>query len=196
MGSGYEMIFSLVYSYYMAQQSNKKLIVIIDEPELHMHPALQAKLLEFILEISKDSQVFISTHSSLLIKQLSAFKNVKIMILRQQEIPVEMAERKLPYLSANETNFLAFSLATAEYHNDLYEYLKSLHGDGIGYKEFDKSYFVTEMGESASSPWMGNPNTVSIHTYIRNQIHHSNDNGNPKPSELRASIEKMRTFIE
>jgi AAA15 family ATPase/GTPase len=196
MGSGYEMIFSLVYSYFMAQQSKKKLIVIIDEPELHMHPALQAKLLDFILKISRDAQVFMSTHSSLLIKQLSAFNNVKIMILRQQESPLAMAKRKLPYLSANETNFLAFSLATAEYHNDLYEYLKSLHGDRISYKEFDKIFFVTKMGEKASSPWMGNPDAVSIHTFIRNQIHHSGDNGNPEPSELRASIEKMRTFID
>jgi len=88
MGSGYEMIFSLVYSYHMARQSGKQLIVLIDEPELHLHPALQEQLVSFILKTSKDSQIFMSTHSSLLIKQLSANDRVKIMILNKEDHPL------------------------------------------------------------------------------------------------------------
>lgn len=195
MGSGYEMIFSLVYSYHMALQSRKKLIILIDEPELHMHPALQEKLMAFILKISKNAQVFISTHSSLLIKQLSANDIVKIMILRHKEQPVAMEERKLPYLSANETNYLAFGLATEEYHNELYEYLKSMHGDTLAIKDFDRDFFIQEKSEAKTSPWRGYPNEVSIHTFLRNQIHHSADNGNPDPADLKASIIKMRLFI-
>jgi AAA15 family ATPase/GTPase len=195
MGSGYEMIFSLVYSYHMALQSKKKLIILIDEPELHMHPALQGKLIEFLLKISKDTQIFMSTHSSLLIKQLSANDNVKIMMLRQNEQPIPMEERKLPYLSANETNYLAFGLATVEYHNELYEYLKSMYGDSLRIKDFDREFFIQEKGEIKSSAWKGNPNEVSIHTFLRNQIHHPADNGNPDLTELKASIAKMRLFI-
>ena len=48
LGSGYEMMFSLIYSFYMSKQSGKKLIILIDEPELHLHPRLQEKFVDFI----------------------------------------------------------------------------------------------------------------------------------------------------
>lgn len=196
LGSGYEMIFSLVYSYHMARQSGKQLIVLIDEPELHMHPALQERLVAFILKISKDSQVFMSTHSSLLIKQLSQNDRVKIMILKKDDHPLSLEERKLPYFSSNETNYLAFGLATEEYHNELYEFLKSSHGEQQTYKAFDNTFFVLGKKEPKTSPWMGHPNEVSIHTFIRNQIHHSADNGKPNMDALKMSIIKMRSFID
>ncbi|MEN6328472.1 MAG: AAA family ATPase [Syntrophomonas sp.] len=195
MGSGYEMIFSLVYSYHMARQSGKQLIVLIDEPELHLHPALQEQLVSFILKISKDSQIFMSTHSSLLIKQLSANDKVKIMILNKENHPLAMEERKLSYYSSNETNYLAFGLATEEYHNELYEYLKSNHGERLGLKEFDNAYFVQEKQEPQTYSWKGRSNEVSIHTFIRNQIHHAAENGKPHMEDLRASIIKMRSYI-
>ncbi len=196
MGSGYEMIFSLVYSYHLASQSGKQLIVLIDEPELHLHPALQEQLVSFILKISKDAQIFMSTHSSLLIKQFSTNNRVKIMILNKEDYPISMEERKLSYYSSNETNYLAFGLATEEYHNELYEYLKSSHGEQLTYKAFDNTFFIQKKKEPQTSPWMGYPNEVSIHTLIRNQIHHSADNGKPNIADLKMSIIKMRSFID
>jgi predicted ATP-dependent endonuclease of OLD family len=196
MGSGYEMIFSLVYSYYLACQSNKQLIILIDEPELHLHPALQEKLVTFLLKISKDSQIFISTHSALLIKQLSKNNMVKIMVIKKGEnSPLLMQERKLPYYSASETNFLAFGLVTEEYHNELYEYLKSQHGEKLSLKQFDNSYFIQEKKQKPQYSWKGQPNKVSLHTFIRNQIHHPVDNGTPNMDDLKKSIEQMRSFI-
>ena len=195
MGSGYEMLFALVYAYNMACQSNKQLIILIDEPELHMHPSLQQKLVDYLLKISTTAQIFLSTHSALLIKQLSGVNNAKIMVLQRQSHPIEMAERKLPYLSANETNYLAFGLATEEYHNELYEQLKSMYGEELEYKRFDNEFFVGEKGEAKDRPWRGHPNEVSIHTHVRNQIHHSADNGFPLEEDIRASIERMRNYF-
>ncbi len=195
MGSGYEMIFSLIYSYYLACQSQKQLIVLIDEPELHLHPMLQEQLITFIMKTSKHAQIFMSTHSSLLIKQLSTNNLVKIMILNKENHPLPMKERKLPYYSSNETNFLAFNLATEEYHNELYEYLKSLHGETLAIKEFDEKYFIQEKNEAKSYPWKGHPNEVSLHTFIRNQIHHAVENGKPNSEDLKQSIMQMRMYI-
>ncbi|MCL1876411.1 MAG: ATP-binding protein, partial [Synergistaceae bacterium] len=197
---GEKILFTYAVLFFLLEQNQKlnikESILIIDEPELHMHPALQERLVAFILKISVDSQIFMSTHSSLLIKQLSQNDKVKIMILNRDNRPLSLEERKLPYLSSNETNFLAFALATEEYHNELYEYLKSRHGEQQTYKAFDNTFFVQEKKEPKSSPWMGHPNEVSIHTFLRNQIHHSADNGKPNMEDLKISITKMRAFFD
>jgi len=195
LGSGYEMIFALLYSFYLAKQSGKQLIIFIDEPELHLHPSLQEKFVNFLIEFSKDAQIILTSHSPLLVKQLSFNDNVKISILNNGQEVLELEERMLPYISANETNFLAFNLATEEYHNELFEELKFINGDNKGIKEFDNDFFVNNKSESKNSPWMGNTNEVSKHTFIRNQIHHQKDNGKIDYNDLKASIEKMRTFF-
>ena len=196
LGSGYEMVFALLYSFYLAQQSGKQLIVLIDEPELHLHPRLQEKFVEFLLEFSKKVQIILASHSPLLVKQLSFNEKVKISVIENNGQRVsEIDKRVLSYISANETNFLAFNLATEEYHNELYEELKSMHGEDKKCKPFDNDFFVTEKGEPKNSPWMGNQNEVSDHTFIRNQIHHQKENGKTEYSVLKASIEKMRGFF-
>lgn len=196
LGSGYEMIFALLYSFYLAQQSGKQLVVLIDEPELHLHPRLQEKFVAFLLEFSKNAQIILASHSPLLVKQLSFNENVKISVLESDGQQVsEIEKRVLSYISANETNFLAFNLATEEYHNELFEELKFINGDDKSIKDFDNDFFVTAKGEPKNSPWKGNQNEVSDHTFIRNQIHHQKENGKTEYSILKASIEKMRNFF-
>ncbi len=199
MGSGYEMIFSLLYSFYLSQQSGKQLIVLIDEPELHLHPSLQGKFVDLLIEFSKTAQIIITTHSPLLVKQLFFNESVQANVLKKNGndvsvVPVE--DRLLPYISSSEVNFLAFGLATEEYHNELYEELYYQNGQGKKIKPYDVDYFQRVHNEPANSPWMGNPNEVSVHTFIRNQIHHARDNGRPGPTSLRSSIEKMREYLK
>jgi len=196
LGSGYEMIFALLYSFYLAQQSGKQLIALIDEPELHLHPRLQEKFVEFLLEFSKKVQIILASHSPLLVKQLSFNEKVKISVIENNGQQVsEIDKRVLPYISANETNFLAFNLATEEYHNEIFEELKFINGDDKIIKDFDNDFFVTEKSEPKNSPWRGSQNEVSEHTFIRNQIHHQKENGKTEYSVLKASIEKMRGFF-
>lgn len=194
LGSGYEMIFALLYSFYLSQQSGKQLILLIDEPELHLHPVLQEKFIQFLLEISKEVQVFLSTHSPLLVKQLSFNDRVSVRILSKDGL-LPMEERKLSYISSNETNYLAFNLASEEYHNELYEELLYRYGEVQKIKEFDNAFFVKLKGEPPNCPWKGVDNQVSIHTYIRNQIHHQKDNGRPNYTDLIHSIKKMRSYL-
>ena len=199
MGSGYEMVFSLIYSFYLAQQSGKELIAFIDEPELHLHPILQGKFVEFLLEISSQAQIILTSHSPLFIKQLLySGSHSKIYVLKLEKGVPELSPMDsgvLPYVSANEINYLAFGLPTEEYHNELYEELKGRKGDKQWYKEFDKGYFIDEVCEEAGYPWKGNANEVSLHTFIRNQIHHRKDNGSPDFENLRTSIVKMNSLL-
>ena len=43
--------------------------------------------------------------------------------------------------------------------------------------------------------WMQYPNEVSLHTYVRNQIHHRADKGQASYSDLETSIATMRKYL-
>ncbi len=195
IGSGFEMMFSLIYSYYLAKQNDKKLIIMIDEPELHLHPDIQKKFVDFLLEISKDTQIILTTHSPVLVKQLMYNEFVKSIVVHNDKTISSINDLKLTYLSSNEINYIAFGLATEEYHNELYEEIKSLNGPTLGIKEFDNNFFVTIKNQPKIYSWKNSPNQVSIHTFIRNQIHHRKDNGKANYNDLKTSIEFMRKCL-
>lgn len=194
LGSGYEMVFCILYSYFLARQNKKDLILVLDEPELHLHPALQQKLMEFLVEASAEAQVFIATHSPLLVKQSMECSRIKHVMLDRSGACIDMEERVLDYLSGNEINYLAFGLATAEYHNELYGALQELSGIS-GIKDFDAKV-LGNAGVAKDRPWKGRPNEVTIHTFIRNQIHHPEDNEAPNPDELSASVKELRKLLK
>ena len=60
MGEGIVSIFSIVDSLYDSEKGN---VVVIDEPELSLHPSLQKRLKNLLLHFAKDRQIVISTHS-------------------------------------------------------------------------------------------------------------------------------------
>ena len=198
LGSGYEMIFSLLYSFYLAQQSGKQLIILIDEPELHLHPKLQEEFVKILLEFSKIAQIILTTHSPLFVKQILENEKVQVHILKieNNELSVSpMTARVLPYISANEINFVAFNLPTEEYHNELFEALKNNNYDHLNIKDFDLHFFQNEKKELANYPYKQEPNQVSIHTHLRTQIHHRGKYERPDIKQIKSSIEKMRTFF-
>ena len=195
IGSGFEMMFSLIYSYYLAKQNGRNLIILIDEPELHLHPDIQEKFVKFLLEASKDFQIILTTHSPILVKQIMHNDNIKSIIINKNHTYSSIKNRKLSYLSSNEINYIAFNLATEEYHNELYEEIKEAHGSSDSYKDFDNNYFINIKGEDKICPWKGNTNEVSLHTYVRNQIHHRKDNGEVTYENLKKSIDFMRNCL-
>lgn len=198
LGSGYEMIFTFLYSYYLSQQSGKKLILVIDEPELHLHPKLQKELATLLIELSKDAQIFIATHSPLFVKQIMINKNglIKTLIRNGDDVKeCDPQDTKLSYPSSNEVNYIAFQIPTEEYHNELYEELYINNAMRRGIKKFDVDYFQGTKSESATYEWEGSPNEVSLHTYVRNQIHHRAECGTAEMEDIKNSIEKMRSYL-
>lgn len=61
MGDGLLSIFVIVDALYDSEAGS---MVVIDEPELSLHPELQDKLRLLLLEYSKDRQIVIATHSA------------------------------------------------------------------------------------------------------------------------------------
>jgi len=208
LGSGVEMVVSLLFLETMAEISKENILILIDEPELHLHPELQNNFINHIVSISDKTQFLFSTHSPLFVKQTlnndSNKTHIHCLEKENGEIKIlELEKRVLPYVSANEINFIAFGLATEEYHNELYNELEiNFWNDPnnaqlkYGQITFDNEFFNKKKQESINSPFKTNQNKVTIHTYIRNKIHHSKENGgSPAEQELKQSIEKMRGFF-
>lgn len=208
LGSGVEMVIALLFLETMAEISNEKILILIDEPELHLHPNLQKNFINHIISISANNQYLLSTHSPLFIKQALENQNNSIHVhcLKKENDNVQIIEiksRVLPYISANEINFIAFGLATIEYYNELYNELESNYWNDPNNSQtrrlqttFDNQFFNVTKGEPTDSPFRNIPNSVTILTYIRNKIHHSNENGGvPTEHELEQSTVKLRTFF-
>ena len=203
MGSGYEMIFSLLYLLSSIEEKQREEIVLIDEPELHLHPALQEQFVQALLKLSKVAQIIITTHSPLLLKQLFLHCKVNTKVLRKEGEKVQsytIEERVLSHVSANEINYLAFDLVTTEYFNELYgELMERLD-------LFKQGPFDTHLAEhyqvTLDKKWKNCKDNKEYHcslfTYIRNFIHHPENTQNSKYSqaELSASVERIRDILK
>ena len=72
-GTGYQsmIILSLLETYVQMTDENKNYILIIEEPEVYLHPTLQRKMIRTLLKISNYNQVLFSTHSPIMVSSLS-----------------------------------------------------------------------------------------------------------------------------
>lgn len=71
LGEGLISLFFIIDALY---DSNKNDVIIIDEPELSLHPTYQKKLINLLEYFSADRQIIISTHSPYFVN-LEAIKN-------------------------------------------------------------------------------------------------------------------------
>lgn len=71
-GTGYQsmIILAILQTYLELDNRQSGYIVIIEEPEVYLHPALQRKMIEALCNLSIDNQVIFSTHSPITISAL------------------------------------------------------------------------------------------------------------------------------
>lgn len=207
LGSGYEMFFSILWAIYRSLDDEKDLIILLDEPELHLHPAMQEHLINLLKLYSDRVQIIISTHSPLFIKQIYGVKPKFHILEKENNLPTvkDIKEQKIKdYLSLNEVNFIAFELYTEEYFNELYEtlYRKSQKYDTtIKSNNFDAKFFIEKYSLTADKPYKANDDSkkVSYITFIRNVIHHRVDYANAgleyTDEEFKNAIDTMRNYL-
>ncbi|MBO6120174.1 MAG: AAA family ATPase [Lachnospiraceae bacterium] len=197
-------------------------IVLIDEPELSMHPLWQEKILEYYRSIfttpknlickkEQKAQMIIATHSEYVIKSaLEDRENVLVIALKNVNSKIEGhridAPMVLPTITLAETNYNTFNIVSNDYHIQLYGYLQTLIGnDRISdcdkyinnyinsHSNIDKNMYLKQ---SSYTDRRGNTiNYYTLSTYIRNAIDHP-DNGNKfTDKQLSASIELLIEII-
>lgn len=222
LGSGVEMVMAILLLRIFAKSSDGSIIYLIDEPEIHLHPKAQEKLLKLLLEEARNQQIVISTHSPYMFKGVFSSNAKLLLCKRNQSNEVEIEDARCSgwgLFAQNsptwgEINYFAYNLPTIEFHNELYGYIQTLAIDedekNSDENEFDK-YLQTMLGDKKSvKTWIkilkhkddnGNLRTRScertLQTFIRNSIHHPENNLNHPYStiELDRSIKEMIVIL-
>ncbi len=182
--------------------------ILLDEPETALHPKWQLQIFEIINHIldillsnERDAQLFIATHSENILKSVLKYPNTLIIRLYKNgniicAKQISDLERVLPYISFPEIQYIIFDIPTSDYHNALYGYLigKSNTTEFENYIEnnplFNKDYYN-------NYNYSRNNRIETLPTYIRNAIHHPENNERCfTEEELRKSICFLRKLIQ
>lgn len=199
------MLISLALLEAMAMLSKERLVILIDEPELHLHPKLQAKLIQHLTELSGDVQIVASTHSPLLFKNAFGNPNAKLQITKQDKGTVAVVDAHgagFGYLgwspSWGEICYLAYDLPTVEFHDDLYGSLEDRFRGSPTTKtsQADFDLWLEGHGHPLEVQWVdakGGQRSETLMTYVRNRIHHPENQHRPNYTEaqLAESIKRM-----
>lgn len=189
----------------------KPYFFILDEPEICMHPRGQNRLLEALIEISANHQVFVTTHSPLFLLSPDV-KNAHLLLcgVNDQGVrevkPVTDFAQLFPWSpSWGEISWFAYKLPTVEFHNELYGYLQQLFGTGTIQKTDERILedYRDQSGEMYQ--WHRDDKTkridnYSVHSCVRNAIHHpENKFENTKKiveDHLKESIELLVEIVK
>ena len=197
------------------QQSSKGCCILIDEPEISLHPIWQGKIFNLYRNLfvdehgSQTSQIFMATHSQYVLK--SALDNnldTLILLLKnnsgRHEVSHITAPLVLPSITAAEINYVAFDLVSNDYHIELYGHLQNkiayIQGTAeCTVKECDtyiiqqSDYDVTKHQKASSFTNRRGYTTTydTLSTYIRNVIDHPDPTRRFSEQELRTSIELL-----
>jgi AAA15 family ATPase/GTPase len=188
-----------------AQNINKELsdtILLLDEPETHLHPKAQENLLQELIKISnKDNNniVMFATHSIFMIDRGDLSRNYEIFKERAVTDKKRFDKKTSTYSSVT---YEVFEIVSTDYHNELYSQLHARYQDADpadsnreGVKNFDNNYFHAEKKIPKNKPWKKKANECTLPTYIRNCIHHSDNGDAYTPEELKESIERMSSLL-
>lgn len=72
-GTGYQsmIILSILETYVKISQRKNSYILLIEEPEVYLHPKLQRKMIDTLVNISESNQVIFTSHSPITVSKLS-----------------------------------------------------------------------------------------------------------------------------
>ena len=176
--------------------------IMIDEPELSMHPLWQKKILQYYKNLFTDAnsnqtaQLFFASHSEAVISEaLKDLDKTKVIVLKRDGNGQVSANcigtpAVLPYTMAAEVNYQAFELVSTDYHNALYGYIEA-----EGWKNnFDAQYPTVGYNRERNGTVI--TQRITLTEKIRHIIHHpENRNNSYTEEDLKESIERMRSFI-
>lgn len=189
-----------------AQNKNNELkdtILLLDEPETHLHPQAQEDLLKELINISKSNNnniAFFATHSNYMIDKIDLSRNFKISKPKDTTEKQQFDKKESTYASVS---YEVFGIASTDYHNQLYDALREKFAEisekdkaNLNIKQFDEQYFKQDKKLKKEYPFKGKANQATLPTYIRNSIHYPVNKDIKFNENLKQSIELLRSYGE
>ena len=197
------------------ETKNRDLILLFDEPEMHMHPETGRRFidnLERILRNFKESdlinhcQIILATHSPFIIQYLGKYNN-SIALVKEEKGRIKVCDfnddlnkLKLPNRESYSFNIVMYKgVPTIELHNELYGVLQE-ENKKYKIRAIDAWFTQSKLHIQKVKLWIEEKDgeaqpakAVTLQTYIRNSIHHPENRRNAKYSkdELQQSIDQM-----
>lgn len=109
-------------------------IFLLDEPEICLHPSGQERLLQALLKISQNHQVFVTTHSPIFLHSPD-IRNANLLLCRKVngttlvQPQTEFANTFKFSPTWGEICWYAYNMKTTEFHDELFGHLQDRCGD-------------------------------------------------------------------
>jgi predicted ATPase len=218
-GSGLSFLAPIIITCLGAVLNGTKPVIIIENPENHLHPLAQIRLMEFLQFMSEFSQIIIETHSDHILREAikDNLRNNQVLISRlddRKETVVEVVQTSsfhINPISYAEVQYKALNLYTQELHEGLLSHIQINHtiGRSHGTRAMDRIF--SSVVRCPHRTWVGknnnagtitidrNQDSVTLPLYIRHYIHHpemrQSDNLSFSYEELKSSIDFMLNYI-
>ena len=178
--------------------------IMVDEPELSMHPKWQEKILRYYKDLfterggTQKAQIFFATHSEHVLKEALSNKNENLVIVLNDNAGIITSKcidtpSVLPSITNAETNYIAFDIVSTDYHIELYGWLQQKESRNTvkSCDDFIKnsSLYNATIHEKPSTFHSTTYDTLS--TYIRNAIDHPDPSKVFTEDEFRKSMELL-----
>ncbi len=177
-------------------------VVLIDEPELSMHPKWQSKIFNYYKGLFEQggmqtTQIIFATHSENVIRSaVKDLQNTLVIILSNENGVInsnKMDDVVLPVITAAEINYLAFGVKSIDYHIALYGDFQVQTGKaGIHAADTqlaNEPEYIQALHEKIDTYGAG---YQTLPTYIRNAIDHPDNPRGYSDEELEKSIQLLR----
>ena len=205
-GSGYSYILPIIIMCLGSIVISKTPLIIIENPEIYLHPVAQRELAEFFLFISKFEQLIIETHSENILEAIikSNAQSKQILVANYKD-NYTLVERLTPKnfktkpISYSEVLYKAFHIPSIELHVLLYGLMQEKCNVVVGHetkiKEFDN--WLLSAYPRIQKKQMRHRNTIyeTLPTYIRNCIDHP-EGRSPSDRKYKFTEMELRKSID
>lgn len=181
--------------------SNK--ILLLDEPETHLHPQAQINLLDELKKITSNDRnnfVLFATHSGFMIDTDHLERNYRVSKTQDTSKIDQFKQDQSTYAKIM---YEVFEIPSKDYHSELFTELHFKFLDeeaesgkpyNTGLKHFDQQFFNGKHKLKKDHPYDGNEKSSTLPTYIRNCINHPGQY-DYSYEDLVRSIKLMRNIL-
>ena len=127
VGYGVSLQIPILFQALLSEHYTKKgQTILIEQPEVHLHPTLQAKFIDTLLSIGSKNNYFIETHSEHIIRKLQVLIKYKKYGLKPKDVTIHYFKRTNTKFDISEHNILENGKLTPDFPDGFFDTSYSL----------------------------------------------------------------------